>query len=209
MEELEKYYGQLFEPELLAEIQKTGTYKEIPEGSKLVDIGQYVKVMPLLISGVVKVIREDVEGNEIFLYFLEQGDTCAMTMTCCIGHTKSKVKAIAETDTSLIMIPVQKIGKWTSQYRTWRAFLFETYHNRFMEVLETIDNIAFSKMDERLLRYLNDKVKVTQSDLIQTTHQQIAKDLNTSRVVISRLLKNLEHKNGVELGRNSIRVISK
>lgn len=174
IKELQKHYGQLFEPELLAEINQTGTFKEIPEGFRLMEIGQYVKGMPLLVSGVIKVLREDKEGNELLLYFLEQGDTCAMTMTCCMGQTKSEIRAVAETDAELIMIPIQKMEEWTSKYKTWREFVFESYHNRLMEVLVTIDSIAFYNMDERLLKYLKDKVNVTNSNFIQNTHQEIA-----------------------------------
>ena len=208
IEELEKHYGQLFEPELLAEINQTGTLKEVPEGFKLMEIGQYVKGMPLLLSGAVKVLREDKDGDELLLYFLERGDTCAMTLSCCIGQTKSKIRAVAETDTKLIMVPIQKMEEWTSKYKTWREFVFESYHNRLMEVLETIDSIAFMNMDERLLKYLREKVKVTKSTVIQNTHQEIAYELHTSRVVVSRLLKNLEKMGVVELNRNSITVIS-
>lgn len=118
IEELQKYYGQLFEPELLAKINQTGTFREVPEGFTLIEIGRYVKGIPLLISGVVKVLREDKDGNELLLYFLERGDTCAMTLTCCMGQTKSKIRAIAETDTKIIMIPIQKMEEWTSKYKT-------------------------------------------------------------------------------------------
>lgn len=154
IDELKKHYEQLFEPELLAEINQTGTFKEVPEGFTLMDIDQYVKVMPLLISGAVKVLREDKEGNELLLYFLEKGDTCAMTLSCCMGHKESQIRAMAEIDTKLIMVPIQKMEEWTGKYKTWREFIFESYHNRLMEVLETIDSIAFYNMDERLLQYL-------------------------------------------------------
>ena len=206
--ELQKHYGQIFEPELLTEINQAGIFKDIPEGSTLMEIGQYVKGMPLLVSGVVKVLREDKDGDELLLYFLEKGDTCAMTLSCCMGQTKSKIRAIAETDTTLIMIPIHKMEEWASKYKTWREFVFESYHNRLMEVLETIDSIAFYNMDERLLKYLKEKVKVTKNNIIQSTHQQIAYELNTSRVVVSRLLKKLEKMNVVELRRNSIKFIS-
>lgn len=208
IEELQKHYGQLFEPELLAEINEIGKFKEIPEGFKLMDIGQYVKGMPLLVSGAVKILREDKDGDELLLYFLEQGETCAMTLTCCMGRTKSRIRAIAETDTKIIMIPIQKMEEWTSKYKTWREFVFESYHHRLMEVLDTIDSIAFYNMDERLLKYLRDKVKVTKSNIIQNTHQEIAYDLHTSRVVISRLLKKLEKLGVVQLSRNNINVLS-
>ncbi|MAG88926.1 MULTISPECIES: Crp/Fnr family transcriptional regulator [Flavobacteriaceae] len=206
IEELQKYYGQLFEPELLVEINQTGTFKEVPEGFTLMEIGQFVKGMPLLLSGVVKVLRIDKDGDELLLYFLERGETCAMTLTCCMGQTKSEIRAIAETDTKIIMVPIQKMEEWTSKYKTWREFVFESYHNRLMEVLDTIDSIAFYNMDERLLKYLRDKVKVTKSNIIQNTHQEIAYELHTSRVVVSRLLKKLEKLGIVELSRNSIKV---
>ena len=192
LQELKNSYGTLFENELLEEINQVGTFKEIPQDYTLIEIGEYIKSMPLLISGALKVLREDNDGDELLLYFLEKGDTCAMTLSCCLGQTKSEIRAVAELDTKLIMVPIQKMEEWTGKYRTWRNFVFESYHSRLMEMLETIDNIAFRKMDERLLRYLHDKVKVNKDPLLHITHQEIAYDLHTSRVVISRLLKSLE-----------------
>jgi CRP/FNR family transcriptional regulator len=208
IEELIRSYGHLFERELLEEINQVGTFKEIPEGFKLIEIGDYIRSMPLLISGAIKVIREDSEGDELLLYFLERGDTCAMTLSCCIGQTKSEIRAVAELDTKLVMIPIQKMEEWTGKYRSWRNFVFESYHNRLMEMLEAIDSIAFMKMDERLLKYLGDKVKVTQDKMVHTTHQEIAYELHTSRVVISRLLKNLENLGKIKLHRNNIEVVN-
>ena len=204
IEELKENYGHLFEIELLQEINNVGVFKEVPEDYVFIEVGQYIKSMPLLINGVIKILREDTEGDELLLYFLEKGHTCAMTLSCCIGNTKSEIKAIAETDSKLIMIPIEKMEEWTSKYKTWRNFVFNSYHNRLLEMLDTIDNIAFLKMDERLLRYLHDKVKVTNDRKIHSTHQEIAYDLHTSRVVISRLLKTLENQNVIELQRNRI-----
>ncbi|MCW8981315.1 MULTISPECIES: Crp/Fnr family transcriptional regulator [Altibacter] len=208
IEALKEHYGSLFETELLEEIAEVGIFKEVPEGHKFIEIGEYVRSMPLLLSGAIKVLREDNDGDELLLYFLERGDTCAMTMTCCMGQTKSEIRAIAELDTQLIMIPVQKMEEWTGKYRSWRNFVFESYHDRFNELLHTIDSIAFFNMDERLLKYLQNKVKITQEDLLNTTHQEIAYELHTSRVVISRLLKKLENLGKIELHRNSIKVNS-
>lgn len=204
---LTKYYSLLFEKELLEEILENGTYKKIKEGEKLMEIGQYVTYMPLLISGAIKVLREDKDGDELLLYFLERGDTCAMTMTCCMGHTKSEIRAIAEMDTELIMIPVQKMEDWTGKYKTWRNFVFDSYHNRLMEMLDTIDSIAFYNMDERLVKYLNDKTKYSEDHFINSTHQDIAYELHTSRVVISRLLKKLEKNGRIKLHRNRIEML--
>lgn len=207
LNELQQNYGHLFEEALINEINKVGTYKEVPAGSKLIEIGDYVKSMPLLISGAIKIMREDSEGDELLLYFLERGDTCAMTMTCCMGHHKSEVRAVAESDTRLIMIPVQKMEEWMARFQTWRTFVLESYQSRLNEMLETIDTIAFLKMDERLLKYLRDKAKIVQNDCLETTHQQVAYDLHTSRVVISRLLKSLEKEGKIKLHRNYIKII--
>ncbi len=204
---LQQSYGGLFEKALIEDINQVGTIKEVPEGFLLIDFGQYIRSMPLLVSGAIKVLREDTDGNELLLYFLEQGETCAMTLNCCLGQTKSQIRAIAETDTKLIMIPVEKMEEWTGKYRSWRNYVFESYHNRLMEMLESIDSIAFLRMDQRLLKYLREKVQINQNKVIHVTHQDIADDLHTSRVVVSRLLKSLENSGVIRLHRNNIEVL--
>ena len=163
--------------------------------------------MPLLISGAIKILREDNNGEELILYFIEQGDTCAMTLSCCLGHTKSEIIAIAETDTKLIMVPVQKMEEWLGKYKSWQKFILQSYHDRMSELLHAVDTIAFMKMDERLFSYLKDKAMVNHNEVIHVTHQEIARDLHTSRVVISRLLKKLAMAGKIELHRNNIKVI--
>ena len=207
LEDLQQHYGYLFEDELIQEINKVGVVKDIPEGAQLIEIGDYIKSMPLLVSGAIKILREDEEGDELILYFIEQGDTCAMTLSCCLGSAKSEIRAIAETDTKLIMIPVEKMEEWLAKYKTWQQFVLQSYHSRMTELLEAIDTIAFLKMDERLFKYLKDKAMVNHNDVIYVTHQQIARDLHTSRVVISRLLKTLEIEGKIQLQRNNIKVI--
>lgn len=206
-DELKLNYGHLFEDELLEEINNVGVFKEVSKGFILIEIGSYIRSMPLLVSGAVKILRMDDKGDDLILYFLERGDTCAMTLSCCMGQTKSEIRAIAETDTKLIMIPVQKMSEWMSKYKSWQNFILESYHNRMMEMLETIDTIAFLKMDERILKYLRDKAMVNNNDVINVTHQNIAHDLHTSRVVVSRLLKTLENDKKIELHRISIKVL--
>lgn len=208
IEDLKQSYGHLFEDDLLNEIMEVGVIKEVPEGSKMMDIGDYVKSMPLLISGAIKILRENIEGDELLLYYLEKGETCSMTMTCCLGQKQSEIRAIAETDAKLIMVPVQKMEEWTSKYKSWRNFVFESYHNRINELLATLDSIAFQQMDERLEQYLREKSRVNESDIIKNTHQEIAYDLNTSRVVISRLLKKMEQMGKIELGRNYLKILN-
>ena len=207
IQELKQNYGQLFEDDLINEIAQVGTYKEVPAGFKLMEIGSYIKGMPLLISGAIKILRDDKEGDELLLYYLEKGDTCSMTMSCCLGQTKSEIRAIAETDTKLIMVPVQKMELWTSKYKSWRNFVFESYHTRLNEMLHTIDTIAFNNMDQRLLNYLREKSRVNKDNSIRNTHQEIAGELHSSRVVISRLLKKLEKLGKIELHRNYIEII--
>lgn len=206
--ELQEKYAHLFEDELLEEMNQVATFKEIKAGDKLIDFGAYVRSMPLIVSGAIKVLREDENGDELLLYFVEAGETCAMTMTCCLGNTKSEVRAIAELDSKLIMLPVQKMEEWMGKYKSWRNFVLNSYQARMTELLNTIDKIAFLKMDERLLNYLEEKVKVSKDKFINSTHQEIAYELNTSRVVISRLLKRLENDGLIELQRNRIKVLA-
>ncbi len=204
--ELRDAYNFIFEEELIQEMVKFGSLKEVKAGETIINIGEYVKSMPLLLEGAIKILREDKDGDELLLYFLERGDTCAMTLSCCLGQTKSEIRAVSERDTSLVMIPIEKMEEWTSKFKSWRNFVFESYHTRLSEMLDTIDTIAFLNMDERLIRYLQDKAKINRNEQIQVTHQQIAYDLHTSRVVVSRLLKKLEMEGRIGLQRNSIMV---
>lgn len=206
---LQKTYGHIFEKELIDEISRVSVLKDFKEGDVLIDFGDYIKKMPLLISGAIKIMREDLDEGEMLLYFLEKGDTCAMTMACCIGDTKSEIRAVAENDGQIIMIPVNKMEEWLGKYKSWRNYVFSSYNNRLKEMLSAIDNLAFMNMDERLFSYLLDKVKINNSNQILSTHQDIANDLNTSRVVISRLLKALEKKGKIKLHRAYIELLNK
>lgn len=207
IKELNNNYGSLFEPNLLEEIFQVATFMEVKEGEDLLKPGQYIKSMPLLLSGSIKIMRPDAQGEELLLYHLEKGDTCAMTMTCCLGNTKSEIHAVTETATKLLMIPVSKMEEWSSKYKTWRNFVFNSYHERMMEMLESIDNIAFNNMDERLEMYIQNKIELLNSKHIYTTHKEIAADLHTSRVVISRLLKKMENNHKIKLHRSFIEVL--
>ncbi len=200
-------YAHLFEEELLQEILSIGEYKKVKAGTELIDIGSDIEFMPLIITGAVKILREDEKGDELVLYFIEQGDTCAMTITCCIGQKKSKIRAVTEVETELLMIPIQKISDWMIKYQSWQMFILQSYHERMQELLEAIDTIAFLNMDERLLKYLKDKAMINRNEVIQVTHKEIANDMHTSRVVVSRLLKALEIKGEIKLHRNQIQIL--
>ncbi len=206
-EALQHHYGYLFEDALLKEIAGCSVHKTIQQGKVIMDIGDSITHMPLLLEGAIKILREDNEGDELLLYFLEKGDTCAMTFSCCMGKSKSEIRAVTESDTQLLMIPVEKMEAWMAKYTSWREFILDSYHARMMELLETVDTLAFMRMDERLLKHLQDKAMVTHDDSIYNTHQDIAHDLHTSRVVISRLLKKLEKEGKIEMHRNHIKVL--
>ncbi|GAA4281192.1 Crp/Fnr family transcriptional regulator [Gaetbulibacter aestuarii] len=207
LELLKEKYGHNLDETLLKEIAEAGIIKTFEKDDIIIDINQTLKYIPLLLSGHVKVLREDDEGNELLIYVLEAGETCTMTLTCCMGTNKSKIRAVAEKDSTLLMIPVEKMSDWFHNNESWRNFILESYQMRFDEMLETIDNIAFMKMDERLLKYLKNKAGLHDSNTINVIHQEIAEDLHTSRVVVSRLLKQLENSKKIKLSRNKIEIL--
>ncbi len=204
---LQDYFSIVFEPELLNEIEKYGTLVTLKKDDLLIDVGSTITQVPLLLNGAVKIVREDKNGDEIVLYFLERGDTCAISFVNCLNKSKSKVRGVAEKESEAIYLPVKKLEEWMAKYKSWREFVIESYSSRLDEMIEAIDTLAFMKMDERLFKYLSDKVKIMRDTTLNTTHQQIAIDLNTSRVVISRLLKQLENLGKIKLHRNKIEVL--
>ena len=206
-EKLEEYYSVVFEKELLDEIAEVGEYKKVKENDLLLDIGDKFNYMPLILTGAIKISRETRNGEEIVLYFLERGDTCTITFGSGLHSSKSKVRGIAEKDSELIFIPVIKLGEWMAKYDSWRSLVIDSYDIRLNEMLEAIDTLAFMKMDQRLYKYLTDKVQIMRDMELHTTHQEIAVDLNTSRVVVSRLLKQLENEGKIKLFRNKIEVM--
>ncbi len=206
-EELLEAYGPVFEPGLINAIEEAAVVRHFKEGDTLIEIGQYIRHMPLLISGAIRILREDKVEGELLLYFLERGDTCAMTLACCLGDTQSEIRAVAETDATVAMIPIGKMEEWLGKYKSWRNFVFASYNKRLGEMLAAIDNLAFMKMDKRLVNYLAEKSKVNRTNVITVTHQEIAYALNTSRVVVSRLLKALENDGIIKLNRNTIELL--
>ena len=204
---LKENYPFVFEDSLVDEIVAVSLLRDFKEGDILIDSGDYIKKMPLLVSGAIKILRDDNDEGELLLYFIEKGDTCAMSMVCCLGDSKSEIRAVAETDGVVIMIPVMKMEEWLGKYKSWRNYVFNSYNNRLKEMLSAIDNLAFNNMDKRVLHYLQEKVKINNSKEIHNTHQEIAYDLHTSRVVISRLLKVLENEGIINLHRASIEYI--
>ncbi len=206
-EKLNEYYGFVFEKELIDEIVKVGNYKKIAEDEMLMDIGDEFKYIPLMLNGAIKISKENEHGDEIALYFLEKGDTCTISFVNGLHNTKSKIRGITEMASEIVFIPVEKLEEWMVKYKSWRNFVIESYNIRLNEMLEAIDTLAFLKMDKRIFKYLSDKVKIMRDPILNTTHQEIAIDLNTSRVVVSRLLKQLEKEKKINLFRNKIEVL--
>jgi len=201
------FYSGIFEEELIEEIIKVSHYDKIKSGEFLIDIGDDMTHLPLLVSGAVKIIRPDKDGEEIILYYLEPGDTCAISFVNCINKKKSIFRGIVEKDLEAIFLPIDFVDEWLAKYKSWRHYIIDSYHFRLLEMVESIDSLAFLKMSGRLLKYLTDKVKINKSSDLYITHQEIANDLNTSRVVITRILKQLHDEGKVYSTRNKIRVL--
>lgn len=199
--------NQGFENSLIEEIITVGRLKKVSKGTSVITPGSEASEIPLVIEGTLKVMRQDNDGSEIFLYYLEGGEACAMSITCCLENKKSEFSAVAEEDSVLWMIPIGSLDSWIAKYASFRKFVFTSYQRRFDELLMAIDSMAFMKMDRRLYKYLLDKKQASGSFEINKTHEQIARELNTSRVVISRLLKQLENEGKIEQHRNKIEIL--
>lgn len=200
-------FKEIFEPALIKELNANSTFIEVKSGDIILDIGETVRQIPIIIKGSVKVSRIDEDGKELLLYYVNPKESCAMTFTCCMQQFPSEIKAVAEEDVEMLAVPIKVMDEWLVKFPSWKSFVMKTIHHRFNELLKTIDQIAFQKLDERLISYLKEKSKATHSTLINLSHQQIADELATSRVVISRLLKKLENDKKILLYRNQIKLL--
>lgn len=194
----------LLEEALVEEIIKDGLLREVRADEVIIQAGEKMGMIPIVLSGSIKVSRENDNGEELLLYYIEGGDTCAMSLQCCVRQSTSEIKAVAMEQSLLLFIPLDRMELWMHKYRSWREYILQSYHTRLMEMLDTIDAMAFLRLDERLYKYLIDQAKLRSSLEINLTHQQIAEDLHSSRVVISRLLKQLETSGKIKLMRNKI-----
>ncbi len=196
-----------FEMELIRELSENGTIRSFNEGEIMMKTGQYFRSAMIVIEGLVKVYREDEEGNEFFMYYLEPGQACALSMVCALRQEKSEIMARAVAPVDVIQIPLEVVDRWMNRYKGWNTFVLSSYRRRFEELLETIDQIAFRNMDERLVFYLKKNQQSLKSNFIPYTHAEIAQELNSSREVISRLMKKLADKGMVRLHRQNIEII--
>lgn len=196
-----------FESSLIQEIKQNGYLKKVKKGKHVIDPALDKSDIPLVLNGILKVYRKEESGGEILLYYLEKGETCAMSITCCMERKPSEVKVIAETDVEIWMIPVSHLDQWVAKYPSFRRYVFQAYQMRFDELMQTIDSLVFTNMEERLFKYLLDTKQATESFEINKTHQEIANELSTSRVVVSRLLKKLEREEKILQRRNRIEIL--
>ncbi|MFC0775417.1 Crp/Fnr family transcriptional regulator [Terrimonas alba] len=196
-----------FEPELIAVLEKEAVFKTFAAGEVIMRTGQYIKSTVLILTGRIKIYRENDEGGEFLMYYLGPGQACAISMICAIQSQTSEIMAKAEEDTEVLMLPIQLMDELMNKYKSWYQFVIQTYRSRFDELLSVIDNIAFRNMDERLEFYLKRHADKTGKKSIGLSHQQIADDLHTSREVISRLLKKMEQRKQLQLHRNMIELL--
>jgi CRP/FNR family transcriptional regulator len=208
MTDLKVKLASIFETKLIDEIIKEGEVLTFKEGDIIMDYGKPVRFMPLILSGTIRVMRKDEEEREIILYYLSNNESCAMAYACCMEAKKSEIRAIAEDNVELVKIPHNKLDEWLIKYPSWKSYIFGSFTQRFNELLKSLESIAFHKLDERLINYLKAKAKITGKNAIQLSHNQIAEEMGTSRVVISRLLKQLENDKKLVLYRNEIKLLS-
>lgn len=197
----------IFEADLIKEMFQFGEVRHFREGDLIMDYGKYIRMMPVVLKGTIKVFRRDENGKELLLYYLSSIESCSMAYSCCLEAKKSEVKAVAEDDVELLAIPHLKLDEWICKYPSWKNYILQSFNSRFLELLKSIEGIAFHKLDERLVNYLRERKKLTGSSVVKASHVQIADDMATSRVVISRLLKQLENDNLILLYRNEIKLL--
>ena len=191
-------------PAIRSRLYEYGTAKTFAEGAAILNENAYIKAIPIVTSGSIKVMRTDEDGREILLYYIKAGESCIMSFLGGLHQDTSKVKAIAEEETEILFIPIDKVTLLIKEFPEWLDYIFRLYHKRFEELLEVVNAIAFKKMDERILSFIKKKCEITKSTTLYITHEQIANELGTARVVISRLLKQMEDQKLLELGRNKI-----
>lgn len=194
-------------PELVEKLYRYGVTKTYNEGDIILDENSSIRSIPIVMKGMMKVIRTEEDGREILLYYIKAGESCIMSFLGGMHNEKSIVKAEVEEDTEILFLPVDKVSLFIKEYPEWLDYIFRLYHKRFEELLDIINAIAFKKVDERLLNLLHKKSEILNSKTIVITHEQLANELGTARVVVSRLLKQLEDSGKLQLGRNKITIL--
>jgi CRP/FNR family transcriptional regulator len=197
----------LFQSLLKDEVATYGQLKKFPAGSVILQEDSYIKAIPLVLNGSLKVMRTDSDGHEILLYYITPGESCIMSFLGGIHNETSKIKVLVEEDAEILFIPVEKASEWVKKFPEWSDFIFKLYHKRFEELLTAVNAIAFQKLDMRLLQLLKQKAELYQSKEIKITHQQLADELGTAREAVSRVIKQMENEGLVVLSRNKITLL--
>jgi CRP/FNR family transcriptional regulator len=195
-------------PEIREKLYEYGIAKTFTEGDVILNENAYIKAIPIVTKGSVRVMRTDEDGRELLLYYIKAGESCIMSFLGGIHQDTSKVKAIAEEETEILFIPIDKVSILIKEYPEWLDYIFRLYHKRFEELLEVVNEVAFKKVDERLLNFIKKKCEISNSATINLTHEQLANELGTARVVVSRLLKQMEDQGLVKLGRNKLTLLA-
>lgn len=190
--------------ELVKKLYQNGITKHYQQGDIILEENASIRAIPIVMKGMMKVIRTEEDGREILLYYIKAGESCIMSFLGGMHNEKSILKAEIEEESEILFLPVEKAVIFMNEYPEWVDYIFRLYHRRFEELLDIINAIAFKKVDERLLLLLQKKSEISQSKTVVTTHEQLANELGTARVVVSRLLKQLEDAGKLTLGRNKI-----
>ncbi|MBS1730293.1 MAG: Crp/Fnr family transcriptional regulator [Bacteroidetes bacterium] len=196
-----------FEPALIQEMQTHCNQMSFKEGDVIIHYGKYIRIIPFILKGSIKVLKMDPNGKELLLYYLSRYESCSMAYSCCIETKKSEVKAVAEEDVELLAIPHEKLDEWMCKYPSWKNYIMRSFNNHLLEMLKSIESIAFHHLDNRLIQYLKEKQRLSGSNVVKASHTQIAEELATSRVVVSRLLKQLENERKILLYRGEIKLL--
>jgi len=194
-------------PQMISKILELSVHKTFEEGDVILQENAHIRSIPIVTSGSIRVMRSEGDEKEILLYYIKAGESCIMSFLGGLHNDTSKVRAVAEEKTDILFVPVTKVKELIREYPEWLDYIFRLYHQRFEELLEVVNAVAFKKMDERLLLFLEKKADNTQSNTLSVTHEQLATELGTARVVVSRLLKQMEVEGLVRLGRNKITLL--
>jgi CRP/FNR family transcriptional regulator, anaerobic regulatory protein len=204
---LENIYSSVFESALLKEIGEKSMLVTANPGQQLINMGQIIKMVPMVLDGTLKVSRENDEGQELLLYYVRSGEGCAMTFSCGMMSRTSLVKGTAEDNLTMLCVPVSVMDEWMLKYSSWKKFVMATIVDEYIDIIKSVDEVTFKKMDDRLVSYLKEKSRINGSSLVNLSHQQVADEMGTNRVVVSRLLKKLENEKRLLLFRNQIKLL--
>ena len=193
--------------EVKQKLSSYGIVKKFEEGSVILNENAYIRAIPIVLKGCIGVMRTDDEGREILLYYINAGESCIMSFLGGLHNDTSKVKAIAEEETEILFVPIDKVNLLIKENPEWLDYIFRLYHKRFEELLEVVNDVAFKKMDERLLNFIKRRCELSKTNTLHITHEHLANELGTARVVVSRLLKQMEEKGLLKLGRNKISLV--